>query len=881
MSTPAQTPGGAGAEPGGLLERSDELTSLTRAADAVLDEHVGRLVLVGGEAGAGKTALLREFCRGREAERILWGSCEALLTPAPLGAMFEVAEQSGGELAEVVDGEPRPHDVAAAIVREFNRRRPTILVLEDLQWADEATLDVLKLLARRLERAKALILASYREDELDRMHPVRVVLGELAGTSGVDRLAVPPLSVQAVAALAEPLGADAEDLHRKTGGNPFFVVEALAAGGSVIPDTVRDAVLARTARLSDAARKLLEAVAIAPPQADIWLLEALTGGEIGALDECLSAAVLTSSADAVAFRHELARLAVDGTLSPARRLALHRAALEALSASRRGLDLDRLAHHAESAGDAPATLRFAPQAAERASSLGAHREAAAHYGRAIRFAAGAPTEERALLLERRSYECYLSGQFEAAIEAQQAALACHRERGDRLREGDSLRSLGRLLGFGGRPEEGAEACREAVTVLELLEPGRELALAYATLSQRCLNWDDAAGAIAWGTRARELAERLGDTEILVYALINVGAAEFRGGRDEGREELELSLELARTAGLEDYVGRAYVGLVWGSVRERSFELANRYLGDGLEYCEEHGLEYWRLFLLASRARCALDQGRWSEAAETAAAVQRDPRSWPVPRVCALTVLGLVRVRRGEPGGEPLLAEALANAQPSGELQQIAPAVAALAEEAWLGGRPAEVAQLTEAALELAIQSGADWEAGELASWRSRSGIGEPDVLAAQPHALQLAGDWQGAAELWSRLGCPYEAALALAEADDEALGRHALEELRGLGADPAVAVVARRLRERGVRGLPRGPRASTRENPAGLTARELEVLALVAQGLRNADVADRLFVSEKTVDHHVSAVLRKLGARTRAEASAEAVRLGVVTAKDG
>jgi DNA-binding CsgD family transcriptional regulator/tetratricopeptide (TPR) repeat protein len=863
-----------------LLERSHELSALAAWLGAVADGSPGRLVLVGGEAGVGKTVLLRRFCDdNRGSARILWGACEPLFTPRPLGPFLDVAELTGGEFGRLVESSPTPFALVSALMHEL-AGRTTVLVLEDVHWGDEATLDVLRLLGRRIEATSTLVLASYRDDELERDHPLRIVLGELATHAASERLKLEPLSSAAVAKLAEPGGVDAPKLQRATGGNPFFVTEVIAAGGEQIPTTVQDAVIARAARLSAPARELLDVVAIVPPKAELWLLEALAGDLSDSLEDCLGSGMLTAEPGGVAFRHELARLALEETLTAPRRLALHRKALAALARPPAGAaDPARLAHHAEAAGDAEAVLRHAPGAAARAAKLGAHREAAAQYARALRFAGDAfPATDRAELLEARAYECYLSDQLDEAIQAQERGLACRREVGDRRSEGDSLRSLARLLGFVGRTQEAAEACREAVALLEQLEPGRELAMAYGKLSQRCVNWEDVEGAIDWGMRAVELAQQLDDTEILVYALTSVGAAEFRTRRSQGQEKLERSLELAQAAGLEDHVGRAYTNLVWLATRERSFDLANRHLEAGLQYCDERGLDYWGLSLLGCRARLELDQGHWTEAADAAAVLLRDRHSAPVPRVLARVVLGLVRARRGEPDVWPLLDAALGQAEPTGELQQIGPAAAAWAEAAWLEGRPREAGEATRAPFELARGCPARWELGELASWRWRAGI--DDGLApgaAEPYALQIAGEWARAAELWAGLGCPYEAALALGDSDDEDAQRRALSELQELGAAPAAAIVARRLRKRGARGLPRGPRASTRRNPANLTSRELEVLELVAQGLRNAQIAERLFLSEKTVAHHVSAILRKLDVSTRGEATAEAARLGLAS----
>lgn len=845
-----------------LLERAEFFDALEeqlgRAADGA-----GCLVLLGGEAGVGKTALLRRFCAARgEDSRILWGACDALFTPRALGPLLAVAERTGGELRSLVESGARPHDVVAALMTELERG-PAVVVLEDVHWADEATLDVLRLLGRRIESAPALVIASFRDDELDRSHPLRIVLGELATSPAARHLRLPPLSLEAVTTLAEPHGIDAHELYRITSGNPFFVTEVLATGSTEIPATVRDTVLGRTARLDPAARDLLEAVAVATPHAELWLLEALAR-DLQRLDACLASGMLVAEDGAVRFRHELARLAVEGSIAPHRAQALHRAAVRALTAPGRDPDAARIAHHADAAAEAEAVLEFAPAAAERAAGAAAHREAAAQYARALRFADALPDERRAELLERYSYECYLCEQFEDALGAQANALELRRALGDRAREGDSLRWLARLLWCVGRAEEAEWAAADAVELLEQLPPVRELAMAYAIVAGLRLIADEDAAAIEWGMKAVDLAEELGDAEALTHALTTVGASQMRLGFPEGESTLARSAEIARRLGVHEHILRAYSVSAGAAVEARAYALGEEFIQKALDYLEELDVIYWRGFVFSLRARSRFEQGRWTEATELAELALAQPRTLPLARLMALVVLGRVRARRGDPGVWEPLDEALAIAEPTRELQQVCGVAIARGEAALLAGDAEAVPAHTDDALALALERESEWWLGELAVLRRRAGIDEPAPRAREPYSLELAGDFAAAATQWEELGCPYEAALALAESEDEDDHREALARLQRLGAVPA----ARKL-------TVRGPRASTLENPAGLTRREVEVLALVAEGLTNGEIAERLVLSTRTVDHHVSAVLGKLGARSRAEASAEAVRLGL------
>ena len=701
-----------------LLERDALLAQLQAQLDGAVS-GAGRLVFVEGEAGIGKTALLRGFAQAQfRALPVLWGSCDALQTPRTLGALDDIAGQARGELRALLDGGAERHRLFVAFL-DLLTTRPGLVVLEDLHWADGATLDLLRYVGRRMPRTRSLLVASLRNDQLVPAHPLRAVLGDLA-TSGALRLAPAPLSIDAVRTLCGERHVDAVELHRRTAGNPFFVTEVLAAAEhglpGAVPDSVSDAVLARAARLSPSARAVLDAAAVAGPRTEPWLLQALTATDGTSIDECLATGVLRSEETLFSFRHELARQAVLRAMTPSHATRLHRLALQALtSLDAERSDAARLAHHATGAGDAQAVRRWAPAAAHEAGARGAHRQAAAHWAGAVEHAA--TNVERARWLDEYSAEAQMAGGLDEAVRARRDAARLWLGTGQPGSAAVSLSRLALLLVLAGRNAEAETSMHEARS---LIGPNDNAPAAFqvrlVAAGMRMLD-HDSVEAIALIVPVLAEAERMNDEAAIVRSLVTLGAALLGLDRvDEGVAALERALALAERLHNDQLIGMTFANLGSGCAEMLRLDLAERCLQRGIGFCAERDLDAQRLCQLSWLAAVRLHQGRWDDACAAAQEVIDDRRATPIARIMALIGLGRLRARRGEPGVWTVLDEARELAAGTATLQRMAPMHAARAEAAWLEGRNDVAAAEASAGLTLANAKRHARYAAELVLW---------------------------------------------------------------------------------------------------------------------------------------------------------------------
>lgn len=850
-----------------LLERDWLLDSLSGLA-VLAAAGSGSIAFLSGDAGAGKTAVVRaSLKRLPERTAVLIGACDPMPTPGQLWPLRDLAESASPVLREpVLAGSDREALFRAALAELSAHPGATVMVIEDAHWADDATLDLIRFLGRRVANTRGLVIVTYRDDNSAQARRLRLVLGDLATTGATHRFAVPPLSRAAVDLLASHRAIDLDALYARTGGNPFFVTEMLA-GGTLLPDTVSDAISARYANLSAPAREIIELAAVLGRPIDMPTLRTIAGDSSHALIEAIESGALQFDGRMVQFRHELVRDAVSDSIEPIQRVQIANRIFSALESGAGDTDPATMAHFAELAGRFDVVPVYAKTAAQRATQLRSYREAAIQYHRAIRYSAGWTLAERSELIGQLASATYYCGNGEADLDVLREMVQTCRVAGDTPRLIDHLLSLSWLLNDEGMLPESEQCAIEAMELSDELGDPALRAAAMCALADIHFQSGRLSESLALDTVALELAMQSGRGRIAVHAGITMGSALLAIDEPAGIALLEECVDSARRQHFDGEVAHALGILGFHFTDSYALGRGQAVLEEMAKFTSEHDLDCWWRWATIGRTRNALARGDWEAATSHVAAALRVQSGCFLNRLQGYLALASIRARRGDPEVSEAIEAAVISAGDASFPSIDCSIALGKAEAALLAGDAHTACQAAMPALESAVDNNLPWLAGQLAHIVSRAGGTPPlSYQPVGPFRAELEGNWEGAACEWEALGAPYEAACALAMLNDEHSLRKARSSFDRLGARPMSALVTRRLREIGVTAISRGPRRATKAHPLGLTPREAEVLELVGDGYTNLEIAARLFLSERTVEHHVSAVLNKLGVTSRRDA---------------
>lgn len=856
-----------------LIER-DGPSGLLDAALADAWAGRGRVALVSGEAGIGKTALVEDFI-ARSGARVLVGHCDDLAVPRPLGAVRDVAREAGGELGDAVASDAPVARVHDLLVHELGRGPgATVLVVEDLHWADEATLDAVSVVGRRVTRLNALLVVTHRPWEATGARAPAAVVGAFPPDATV-HVALEPLSADAVSALSGGRP-DASAIHARTGGNPFYVTELLRqVDDATVPHLVSASIAGRSARLPAESQRLLETVAVVPGRVEVALLHSILPGWREAAEAPERQGLLSVAAGHVAFRHELARVAMAESLSPPARQARHADVVRALVAH--GGDPADVVHHAAAAGDEDTVVAHVVDAARRAAALGAHREAYAHYQRVADLLERFPAPERATLLEEFGFVAYVVDRLDEAFEAVRRAISLSDATGDVEGVGRATRVLARLHWWNGDSPAARREAHESVSLLEPLGPSPLLARAYGEVAQLAQLSHDLPATMEWGARAVEMADRVDATATRIHAMVSMGTAHMGADVDD-RDLLHAAHALADSHGDFHEATRAISNLAYNLVCAARGDEAAAAVERAYGYARSHEIHNMAAYDLLLRSWLLMRRGEWDEACGLVEAER--PRLRGVVLLVKDSLLAEHAVRRGEADAADRLADVVRRSTATGELQRIIPVLELSVEHAVVNGLPPPVTSVKEAIDLVGRHEGAGWPRDRIAAVAAIAGV--QSGLAATPGTVFAdiaARRWADAAAGFDAIGYRHDAALMRILSDIPSEWERALHDARRCGGTPVERRAAALMRGAGLR-IPRGPRAPARANAAGLTARQQEVLALLVDGASNTDIARDLVLSVRTAEHHVAAVLGKIGASSRREAAARAATLGLAPTGD-
>ena len=845
---------------------------MLEAAIATAESSAGSGVAVTGDAGTGKSVLLDAAVAGTTI-RVLRAGCDPLRTPRPLGPFRDIADQAGlGELLHDDAGLSRVYeDVYDAL-----RSEPTVLVIEDVHWIDAASVDVLRFLARRIETLPLCLLVSCRDRELDDVHPVRALLGDIARIDTFTRVPLQSFSLDAVKVLIGDTALDPEKVHVLTGGNPFFVTEIAKEPERPMPVSVRDAVLDHAAVVAPEDFEALQLVAAAPDRVNHRLLPAL-GIDLPTLRRLDASGLLRSTDDGLEFRHELARLAVQSTIPPAGRAPLHTRLLQA----HEELDFQDpaiMTHHAVDAGDDARVVRYASAAAEQAISAGSHTDAAAFLQTAIEHHPEGRDAERAALLQKLGVEQYMTSRLTEGIATIRSSFPLWRKVGDLAGLAAAHDTCAVLEYYNAHRLDAETHAERAAEMADESGARVEFGKAKATRAFLAYQRNEFDFALACCNEADQVALMEENPALGMRSGLFRSVVEFARGDINARAQVATTIEEAREQSLDELASVGYSNLAYHDVEQRRLRSAAHVLEESLPFADERDIVICRHWQTGVRSRLHLYQGRWDAALEDSVEVL-SRLGMPLCTLWPLLVSVLVPLRRGDVhSSDETLDIAWQLAESLDEPVRRLPLMSALAERAWMTGT--EDDRVSTLAVEemkrLQSMPGASWAVGELAVWFQRLDLLEetPSDIA-EPHRLTLEGRHEDAARWWHDAGDPFQEALSWGDSADPEHQVHGVTLLETLGATGTADRRRMQLRTDGVDNVPSRPRASTRANPFGLTNRQLEVARLLARSMTNAEIATRLYISPKTADHHVSAVLMRMGLPNRRAVIVQAEELGL------
>jgi DNA-binding CsgD family transcriptional regulator/tetratricopeptide (TPR) repeat protein len=862
-----------------LIERAGFINILQSQFNDLANGE-GHCVFVTGEAGIGKTSLIKTFCKELPDEaNVYLGYCDALFTPRPLAPLYDIMLQMGNDVPQIGSDIDNRTTFFTRFYQELNNQKgPILIIFEDIHWADEATLDFIKFLARRISLVRCLFILTYRDNEIHSRHPLRTVLGQLNPAS-FSRIQLPPLTLEAVDKLAREKGFNGENVYSISGGNPFYVNEILAGYSTGVPDNIKDSILSVYNRLDENTKHIWELLSAMPTGFEIHELEKLEPLFGGSIENCLDTKILIVEKGRIFFKHELYRRTVESSLSPLLRIALHKKILSALMENFEVKGkIEQIIHHAKNANDYDLVIKHAPGAAMKAACVGAHEEAARLYLSAIEYYQGSDAELLIRIYEGYAYECYLTNQIKEAIVYTGRALNLWKKKNDSEKVGNALRFLSRLWWFDGNRKQAESFAKEAIDVLETQPSSSAKAMAYSNMSQLKMLSDEPEECNYWGGKAIAIGNELHDEEILSHAFNNIGdvQARVKSTSKDGLQLLQQSLAIALKNSYHEHAARAYTNLAHNGMLIRDYAFAGEILEAGIHYCEERDLDSWTIYMRSSKSRMYLDTGRWNDACRIANDLLANESHPSIVKIAALVVVATIRMRKGELDPLPMLAEANEKAFETMELQRMIPALVASLEYEWITGSRFIKDETIELAIQMVKKMGNVYENSEFAYWLKKArdiNVGLQEFY--EGYQVRDPLEARKAAGIWERSGCPYQHALALYEGSDEDKKR-AITIIHDLGAQSVYEKLKLEMRSSGIKSIPRGMRKSTQSNPASLTGRELDVLQLLNQGLQNKEIAASLFISAKTVDHHISAILFKLEVNSRIKAVQEAIRLEII-----